>query len=443
MNKNDRNRFSNHQPMNQSMNQYSLIESKDSIIATLYIKKRNKTDTSGILYLRCTMDRQRVERSIGIFLSEKEWDPENEIIIGDDEINFHIKQQKEKIVRELKEAFFIAEQSMSSNADLKIANAIMKGKLSIPETILEIFEDELFRMRNNEGDGFSDANIQKHEVCRNHLTEFLKFKYNKKDIIIGQINKQFILDFLNFLRTQKQCQHNTSIKHLQVFKKMYKVALDNRWIDHNAFVGIKLGLKEVKRDILTQEELDRMIEKNFASNRLGQVRDYFVFSCYTGLAYIDLTNLRRKNLSDYLNRCWINIERTKTNISAVIPLLTPARLILEHYNPNWKNTPAESLIFKTISNQKLNAYLKEIAVLCNIEKELTFHLARHTFATTVTLANNIPIETVSKMLGHSRITMTQHYSKVINQKVARDMEDLINQLENENTKKQLYEASNK
>lgn len=430
MNKNDQRRFTNRK----SMPQFSLLEPNEVMLAAVYIKKRNKADTSGILYMRCCMDGQRVERSLGIFLNEIEWDPQNERIIGEDEISFHIKKQKEDFIRELKEAFFVAKQSGSFYSDLKTASAILKGKLRIPETILDIFEDELDRMRNNEGEGYSDANIQKHEVCRNHLIEFLKVKYKKTDINLSQINKQMILDFIDFLRTKKACQHNTAMKHVQIFKKMYKVALDNRWIDHNAFAGIKLGLKEVKRDILSQEELDSMMHKKFASSRLGQVRDYFVFSCYSGLAYIDLSNLKKKNLTDYLGQCWINIERTKTNVAAVIPLLTPARHILDKYNPEWKKAPAESLLFKTISNQKMNSYLKEIAVLCNIEKELTFHLARHTFATTVTLANNIPIETVSRMLGHSRITMTQHYSKVIDQKIARDMSDLIRQLENDNTK---------
>lgn len=232
------------------------------------------------------------------------------------------------------------------------------------------------------------------------------------------------MDFIDFVKAEKKCSHNTTIKHVQIFKKMYKIAFDNRWVEANAFAGIKLGLKRVTRHILSQEEIDRIAEKKLQSQRIELARDYFIFSCYTGLAYIDLMELRRKNLRENFGRTWINIERVKTNVTATIPILAPAKMILEKYYPNWKNADPETRIFHTLSNQKLNSYLKEVADVCGIDKQISFHIARHTFATTVTLANNIPIETVSKMLGHSRISMTQHYAKVIDQKVARDMQQL-------------------
>jgi len=397
---------------------------------SIYLKKKNRSEHSGTLYMRAYLKGDVTERSLHIFLDEKKWDSRYQEVIGNRSLNEKLLELRKTFMKTVMESLAVAEHYSGLPASLKRASYILKQNNPVPETLMELFDMEIERMVHKKGEGFSKANIQKHRVCQNHLLEFMHTCLRKQDIALVSISKKFVIDFQDFVRTDKNCQNNTTIKHIQIFKKMYRIAIDNRWVDQNAFAGIRLRLKSVPRTYLNQDELDRIIFKKLHSPRLELVRDFFVFSCYTGLAYIDLIALKRKNLSQYLGRYWINIERTKTHVSAAIPLLAPARLIIERYNPSWINMPADASMFRRLSNQKVNSYLKEIADMCGVEKTLHFHVARHTFATTITLANNIPIETVSRMLGHSRITMTQHYSKVIDQKMDRDIDELSKRLDN-------------
>jgi integrase len=183
-------------------------------------------------------------------------------------------------------------------------------------------------------------------------------------------------------------------------------------------------MKEVNRQFLTEQELQTLSNKALMNERLRQVRDIFVFSCYTGLAYIDAANLTPQNIGIGMDgERWIYTFRQKTDTRTNIPVLPPAMAIIEKYKEH-QLCKVKNKLLPILSNQKMNAYLKEIAALCNINKELTFHIARHTFATTVTLSNGIPIETVSKMLGHSSIKQTQHYAKILDRKVSDDMKVL-------------------
>ena len=228
-----------------------LLPTEESVNAYLFIKKRNKTDTKGMLYLRCNMAGETIEHSFGIYITEAEWDNDNKLIMGEDQLNQHIQKEKDAFILQLREAYAVTEQMTGLAPNLKTANAILKGKTYVPETIMEIFLEEIDRMRSSKGEGCSAANVQKHEVCRNHLTDFLNNNYRRNDISLMHLNKKFVLDFIDYLRTEKNCQHNTAIKHVQIFKKIYRIALDNRWVDHNAFAGIKLGLKTVSREYLT------------------------------------------------------------------------------------------------------------------------------------------------------------------------------------------------
>ena len=262
-------------------------------------------------------------------------------------------------------------------------------------------------MTKSKGNGVSPSNIQKHQVCLRHLRNFASKEYGWKDFPFDRINRSFVDGFVDYLRTEADCAHNTSMKHLAIFKKVYRLALDNQWVKHNAFAGYKMRLKIVDRAYLSEEEIDRIREKVLSIKRLDLIKDLFVFACFTGLAYIDLKNLKRKNIEENLGISWIKIKREKTGVEATIPLLPPARKIIEKWNPLWRSQDSETVLFLVPSNQKTNAYLKEIADLCSITKPLSFHIGRHSFATSIALCNNIPMETVSKMLGHSRISMTQ------------------------------------
>ena len=198
----------------------------------------------------------------------------------------------------------------------------------------------------------------------------------------------------------------------------------NGWLTKDPFANYKAKVKEVIREFLTEQEIQSLMEKEFVSERLELVRDIFVFSCFSGLAYIDVKQLSKDNIVLGIDGDkWINKNRQKTDTNSKIPLLPTAQYILDKY-ANHPVCVNEDKLLPIFSNQKMNAYLKEIATVCGINKELTFHIARHTFATTVTLSNGVPIETVSKMLGHTNLKTTQHYAKILDKKISEDMQVL-------------------
>ena len=267
-----------------------------------------------------------------------------------------------------------------------------------------------------------------------YVKAFLKSVHKTTDIYLSALNYQFITEFEMFLRKhipkdhQKRLQNNGVMKHLERLRKMIKLAVRLEWITRDPFENFHLRFTKVERGYLTREELSFIEDKVFVISRLEWVRDLFVFSCYTGLAYTDLMQLRPSNIIIGIDgKFWIKTLRQKTDIPVNVPLLPKAMEILRRYQEHPKAV-VKGTLFPVISNQKLNSYLKEIADLVGIDKDLTFHLARHTFATTVTLSNGVPIETVSKMLGHTKITTTQIYAKVIERKVGEDMQLLENKL---------------
>ena len=282
--------------------------------------------------------------------------------------------------------------------------------------------------------------LEHYMVSKRYFQEFLETEYKKSDIKINDLNYKFITDFETFIYKRnkrrdisKTCKNNTIMRHIIRLRKLVSIAQNNEWIDRDPFVRFKVKYTPSTRTYLTAEELERIEELEISVPRLQKVKDLFVFSCYTGLAYIDVTNLTTHNLKVGIDKeIWIHTQRQKTKNSVSIPLLDQAYNIIQKYNPDL-NTKEEIPLFNVMSNQKLNAFLKEIASLCYINKELTFHVARHTFATTVTLTNGVPIESVSKMLGHTSIKTTQIYAKVVDSKICDDMNSLKNKLHSKNS----------
>lgn len=226
---------------------------------------------------------------------------------------------------------------------------------------------------------------------------------------------------LKSIKSLRNCANNSAVKYIKNFGKILRICLANGWITFNPMRNCKAKLKRVDRVFLSTDELDKISKKKFSIERISQVRDVFVFSCFTGLAYVDVKKLKREEIVRGVDgELWIFCYRQKTHTSSRIPLLKPAIDILDKYKDDPKCV-ADVTVLPVLSNQKMNAYLKEIADLCGIKKELTYHIARHTFATTVSLLNDVPIETVSKMLGHSSIKMTQHYAKILDIKISKDM----------------------
>ncbi|MFV0472176.1 MAG: site-specific integrase [Paludibacteraceae bacterium] len=287
--------------------------------------------------------------------------------------------------------------------------------------LIPIFKQHNEEIKTLVGKDFAKATYIRYETSLNHTINFLKWKYKISDVEVKKIDHEFITSYDFYLKSVCKCNQNTTSKYIKNFGKVIRICLANGWIERDPFINYKCKIIEVERPFLSQDEIDVMFHKNFSADRLNQVKDIFLFSCFTGLAYADVKKLSHKNIGIGVDGArWIFINRTKTDTRSNIPLLPIATEIIEKYQDHPQVVNQDKLL-PILSNQKMNSYLKEIADLCGIQKELTFHIARHTFATTVTLSNGIPIESVSKMLGHKNLKTTQHYAKILDLKVSNDM----------------------
>jgi len=286
---------------------------------------------------------------------------------------------------------------------------------------------------------YSAATLERYKTSLVHTIEFMKWKYKISDVDIRDINHEFITNYDFFLRSVRNCANNTTLKYIKNFKKIIRICLANGWLEKDPFAKYRARLKAVERVFLCEEELRAVMQKEFTIERLNQVKDIFMFSCFTGLAYSDVKKINHKNVITGIDgKKWLFINRTKTSNASSIPLLPIALEILVKYGEH-SVCKSQNKLLPVLSNQKMNSYLKEIADICGIQKQLTFHTARHTFATTVTLNNDVPIESVSKMLGHKTIQATQHYARLSDKKLSRDMQFLYSnyksKFESENQKR--------
>ena len=279
------------------------------------------------------------------------------------------------------------------------------------------------------------STLKHYAVTRRYLEKFLKEKRNTTDIRINDIDYKFIIDFETYLRNhqpkdhQKPLNNNGVMKHLIRLRKMTTLALKLTWIAKDPFKNYKFRYKKVETAFLTNAELTAIKDHEFGAENLNMIKDLFFFACYTGLSFIDLMNLKEGNVvTGEDGGKWLKLFRQKSNEPTNIPLLEPALAIMAKYKNNPRSM-ALGTVFPTISNQKVNSYLKEIAKMVGVKKKLTFGVARHTFATTITLSNNVPIETVSKMMGHTKIATTQIYARVLLKKISDDMGVLREKLE--------------
>ncbi|WP_075591325.1 site-specific integrase [Labilibacter marinus] len=288
---------------------------------------------------------------------------------------------------------------------------------------------------NTQQNVLTDRTFAQYKTLNNYLKLFLTNIKKVDDIYLNRIDYAFVTEFEAFLRAHEPTDHqrkmanNTVMKHLTKFKKLINLAFKLEWIKKNPFNQYTISYTKVDRGFLTKQELQTIQEKSFKLERLNLVKDLFIFACYSGLSYIDLQQLTLDSIIIGIDgELWIKDRRQKTDSSISIPILPQASAILDKYK-NHPRSLHNNSIFPPISNQKINSYLKEIADFCGIKKNVTFHLARHTFATTVTLANGVPIETVSKLLGHLKLSTTQIYARVLQNKISDDMNMLRSKLE--------------
>jgi|TARA_B110000211_G_scaffold108382_1_gene125656 site-specific recombinase XerD len=374
------------------------------------MKKNGKTP----IYCRVRFDGTVSQFNTKIDVSYKNWDSLTTKVIG---VNRKEKNQKlDKIKVNLIEKFDeLAKTSIIITAKT-IVDYYQNGTL-IMNSIINVFLQHNKNMQALIGKEYKYGSFKNYKTTIKHLRSYIQDTYNTQDILLNKINYDFIYNFSQYILLETECNHNGMMKHMQRLKKVSNFCIKHNYISQDPFIGFKISFRKTNRVYLSKQELYTL--KNVALNKsLSRVRDIFLFSCYTGLSYIDVYKLKIENIKigeDGFQ--WIYIKRQKTDIPSNLPLLPPALFILKKYNKHIN----EGKIFPLISNQKVNKALKAIAVICEFNKNITFHSARHTFATTVTLTNGVPIETVSKMLGHNNIKTTQIYAQVIESKISADM----------------------
>lgn len=389
------------------------------------IRKNKEKEDLAPIYVRITVDARRVEISLKRWINPNDWDSIKGKAKGFKEDAKSLNHYLEEVRTRLVENY----QELQVQKQLITADTIKDLFLGLDQkeyTLCKLVEYHNQVMMST----LTWGTMKNYFTTQKYIQKFLKERFRTTDIFLSGLSYKFITDFEFFLRNHKPIDHqrpmenNGIMKHLERFRKMVTMAVKMEWLDKDPFEKYQLKFNRVERDFLTEYELAKIEKKEFRIVRLQYISDLFVFSCYTGLAYIDAMNLTPGNITIGIDgEYWISTSRQKTDEPVRVPILPKVWEMIERYKTHPRSLQ-KGTIFPHVSNQKLNSYLKEIADLCGIEKNMTFHLARHTFATTVTLTNGVPIETVSKMLGHSKITTTQIYAKVIERKVSEDMQTL-------------------
>ncbi|MDP9077075.1 MAG: site-specific integrase [Bacteroidota bacterium] len=393
-----------------------------------YLKQaKNQKEQRRYVYLRITVDSERREISIKRQWISDLWNTKTgrarQINEEANELNRYLDTISNK-VHQIKRNLIDDGKPLTAE---NIKN-ILTGRGEKKYFILEAFQEHNRQMKILVGKEFAPATLTRYNTVCAHLSSYIKWKYEKNDFEIKDLNYEFISQFVFWLKSERKCGHNAAIKYLGNFKKIVLECMKRGLLTTDPFLGFKSKRNEVTPVALTKEELIKITNKSFDIERLSHVRDIFLFSCYTGLTYIDAYKLRNTDIVIGIDGgMWIITTRQKTNSSTRLPLLPNAIAILAKYQDHPKCVN-KGIVLPVLTNQKMNSYLKEIADLCGIRKNLTFHLARHTFATTVTLTNGVPIETVSKMLGHKSLKQTQHYAKIVDLKISEDMNDLRKKL---------------
>ena len=386
---------------------------------------KSKADQNGLLplYARVTVNGKRAEISLKKKVKPTTWNVQSGTMKGSTE---EVRQVNKNIgdVRNQLWQIYADKRSLGQYISAEEIKEVFLGSESSHRSLLEVFDEHNKQVAELVGKQIVKATLVKYETIRSKVSEYIIFKFNKKDILLDKLEYSFITGFEHYLKANQSISHNVVMSYIKRVKRIVNIAVDNKWIAVNPFKKFVCTTKKTNRTELEESELGILQKKEFAVSRLEEVRDCYLFSCYTGYAFVDACKLTRRNIvTGNDGEIWIITDRTKSKIEASVPLLPQAIAIIEKYE-NHPVCVSENRLLPMKSNQKMNAYLKEIAALCGIEKNLTTHTARHTFATTVTLQNDVPIETVSKMLGHTKITTTQIYARVKRKKISQDMKML-------------------
>ena len=390
-----------------------------------HLKKENRNDNHRFkVYMRITVDGKHCEISTKRNCSPDNWKVSAGRLYGKSEavreFNAYLDTLQQKVF-EAKRRLIETDKELTAET---IKNELLGRNNNPKYMLLEVFKHHNNQMAALVDREYAPGTLERYETSYRHTESFLQWKFKLNDIAIDKLNYEFITEYEFWLKSVRKCGHNTTMKYLANFKKIVLRCLKNGWLQKDPFLGFKMAKREVERIALTEYELKKLSNMRFSIERLEIVKNIFLFSCYSGLAYADVQKLKRSEIRTGIDgEKWIFTKRQKTDVSSRIPLLPPALEIINSFEQH-PQCKSKDRVLPVLSNQKMNSYLKEIADACGIDKNLTYHIARHTFATTVTLSNGVPIETVSKMLGHRNIKTTQHYAKILDKKISEDMKSL-------------------
>ena len=404
-----------------------MLEKSFSLL--FYLKKpKNYLNGAMPVYMRITVDGIPKEISIGRQCDPIRWNINAGRCNGTKEdaksLNAYLDILQTKVYEVRRR---LLEKNETITAE-RLRNTL-KGTDGTARMLMKIFQQHNDELKSLVGKDFSAATLERYKTSFDHTKSFMEWKYNISDMDIKKLDYEFVSQYEFWLKSVRNCNHNTSIKYISNFRKIVNRCIRNGWLDRDPFVGFKMTKREVIPEFLTEHELNTIATKKFSSERLKQIRDVFLFCCYTGLACADVEKLKPAEIAIGIDGSkWIFTNRQKTDTLSRIPLLPVAIDILEKYKGHPSCINSEKVL-PVLSNQKYNDYLKEIAGICDINKKMTSHTARHTFATTVTLSNGVPMESVSKMLGHKNLKTTQHYAKVLDKKLSEDMNTLKDKIQ--------------
>lgn len=396
-----------------------------NILKILFLLNKTRINTRAKAPIRCRITFNGIRKvfSTGLFINPDNWNSTLQKAFPPDVDNTQINTQLSLIKQEINQAFLFLQVQ---NDDFDVDDIYLKYKgedVKPAKSLMEVFELHNSRMEKLIGKEYSKSTHSKFIEAKQHTEDFLYYTTKKRNIQLEDISLKFLQDFDFYLKTQKNFKQITINKSIQRISKIIKLALAEGFLVTNPFILYKP--KKVINNItyLTPEELSSLENHKFSQKRLEQVRDMFVFCCYTGLPYQEMASLKAKHIvKKFDNKLWIDMYRQKTKKQFALPLLPKALEILDKYKSDKELLPI-------ISNQKFNSYIKEVAEIIGIEKKLTHHIARKTFATTVLLYNDVPMEIVSELLGHSKLSTTQeHYAKVVQRKVSEQVASLTDRM---------------
>ena len=390
-----------------------------SILFSIRESKARKNGNTPI-EVTITVNGERCSFSTGKQIKVTSWDKNRQLVKGKDEeatsLNNYLKSVRAKLYE--KEAELL-DRGFIITAQLLYDAYFDKVECLKERSLLSVLEEHNTERKAMVGKTVAPATYWIFEYTGRLLREFILKKYNREDLYLRELNIGFIQGFHSFLLSEKKMGQNSCTKHLKFLKKLLNLAVANSYISYNPVNAYKVEREPVEVDFLDEEELRKIINFDTPIPRFEKARDFFLFGCFTGLSYIDIKTLAPEHFEkDSAGRIWIKKRRIKTGILSRIPLLPIAKLILDKYKGGEKLRPIQD-------PADINKYLKDIAILCGINKRICFHTSRHTFASTVTLANNISLEVVSKMLGHTNTRMTAHYAKLIDKCIGEQMDKLM------------------